>query len=313
MKKLPKTHCLVIGNGAVGTAIACRLHLLGFRTSFVGRKGPVYIRSRLEAWGKTTYLDIEPLSQTDLTQIKIVFIAVKTYDLQGALDRYLSYVPRAIPVVILSNGAIEDLVYSIARKHEHFLWRMGVSTFTASKISSGIYTLDSKEGKAIWGSVQLHRASSTNVSSFETELFNCDRKEFFEWSDGIIPVIRKKWLFNVVMNSLCAANEFSRNAELLADMKLLRQVFEESYRLGHEMWGGWPESMDRYFVDLVSLISSTAENENPMAKDVRKGLRTENEYLAKLAENRRGYEILPKLSKQIQSKTTQASRRKENS
>ncbi|NRA45187.1 MAG: ketopantoate reductase family protein [Oligoflexales bacterium] len=311
MSKAPRTHCLVIGNGAVGTAIACRLHMLGFRTSFVGRKGPVYIKSRLEAWGKTTYLDIQPLSQTDLSQIKIVFITVKAYDLQGALDRYLSYVPRAIPVVILSNGAIEDLVYNMAKKHEHFLWRMGVCTFGVSHISTGIYALKSKEGKAIWGSVQLNRASVTSPSTFEVELFNTDRNEFFQWSDGIVPVVRKKWLFNVVINSLCAANELSRNGELLADMKQLRQVFEEGFRLGYELWGNWPEGKERYFVDLVSLISSTSENENSMAKDVRAGGRTENEFLAKLAENRRGYEFLPKLSQKIESKMTQLSRRKE--
>ena len=311
MSKPPRTHCLVIGNGAVGTTIASRLHLIGFRTSFVGRKGPVYIKSRLEAWGKTTYLDIQPLSQTDLSQIKIVFIAVKAYDLLGALDRYLSYVPRGIPVVILSNGAIEDLVYNTARKHEHFLWRMGVCTFGVSQISNGIYALKSKEGKATWGSVQLNRASVTSPSSFEIELFNCDRNEFFQWSDGIVPVVRKKWLFNVVINSLCAANELSCNGELLSDMKQLRQVFEEGFRLGYELWGNWPEGKERYFVDLVSLISSTSENENSMAKDVRAGERTENEFLAKLSENRRGYELLPKLSKKIESQMTQSSRRKE--
>ena len=298
----PPKSCLIIGNGAIGTAITCRLQMLGFRTSFIGRRGPIYVKSRFEGWGKTTYLEVEPLSQTDVSKVDIAFVTLKAYDLHGALMRYISYIPLGVPIVILSNGAVEGVLAQVSTQHSDYIWRIGVCTFGVSKISSDIYQLKSSSGSASWGAAPGQKRSECEMTPIERSIIQKEPQDFFQWDDNIIDKVRLKWLSNVVINSLCAANELPKNGLLLQDMNTLTATFNEAYRLGQELWGGWNHTSDNIFKELVGLISSTSENENSMARDVRLGQRTENEYLAKLCENKRGYQILPKLSKSIESK-----------
>lgn len=292
--------CLVIGNGAIGTAIASRLHFLGFNPSFVGRKGPIYFKSRFEGWGKVTYLEIKPLSQADLSDVKIVFITVKSYDLAGALARYLPYIPKGIPIIPLCNGAIEDIIASTSKQFPRFKWRLGFCNFGVSQITHGIYSLKSTSGKAYWGPFDpLNPLVKENRTAIEMKILAADNCQFFQWSESIIPSVRRKWLYNTVMNTLCAARSLAKNGLLLNDMTMLRLVFDEAYQLGQELWGPWNEHYDKIFENLISLISSTADNENSMSRDVRLGQRTENEFLAKLAVGRKGYSLLCKLSEDI--------------
>ena len=300
--KDPKSVCLVIGNGAIGTAISSRLTMLGFEISFMGRVGPVNVKSRFEGWGQTNYLQIQSLSHADLSKVKIVFVALKAYDLMGAMNRYLTYIPSGIPVITLCNGAIEDLVAELSVNYNQYMWRIGICTFGVSQLSNEIYALKSKGGQALWGGVPSQKRSHNQLQDIEIEIFEKDKNEFFMWDDGIIVNVRKKWLFNVVINSLCAAKEFPNNGELLKDMKTLSLVYEEAFRLGKELWDSWNFNYDNLYVDLVSLISATSQNENSMARDVRMGRKTENAFLAQLSEGRRGYKLLPILSKTISKK-----------
>jgi len=297
-----EVRCLVVGNGAVGTAIASRLQILDFRCQFVGRKGPVYIKSRFEGWGQITYLKIKPLSEEDLSRVNLAFITVKAYDLGGALERYLPYLPKGIPVIPLSNGAVESVVAKIAKKFPYYLWRIGICNFGVSHVSDGIYCLKSGKGGVYWGPLRaLERKKQQNFEITDTEkkILSADSGQFLNWNEDILPVTRRKWLFNVVINSLAASKGLEKNGLLLNDMNQLKETFDEAYRLGVEMWGGWQNSYDKLLEEMVCLISATSENENSMVRDLRLSRRTENDYLAGLSEGRRNYEILNTLSREI--------------
>ena len=299
--------CLVVGNGAVGTAIASRLQMLNYWCQFVGRRGPVYIKSRFEGWGRACYLNIKPLSEEDLSQVDIAFVTVKAFDLGGALDRYLPYLPKRIPIIPLSNGAIEHVVCAARRKFPDFLWRVGVCNFGVTQISDHIFSLKSERGMAVWGALrpdESHRTGGNScISQAEKEILASDSGIFLKWEKDIIPTLRKKWLFNVVINSLAASEGYEKNGLLLNDIQKLRATFEEACRLGAELWGRWKENSDKLFQDLISLISATAENENSMARDVRMGRRTENEFLAGMSLGRRGFTILNGLAEDIRGKS----------
>ena len=308
-----KVNCLVVGNGAVGTAIASRLQILRFRCKFVGRKGPVYIKSRFEGWGSVTYLNIKPLSEEDLSKVDIAFITVKAYDLSGALERYLSYLPKNIPIISLCNGATEHIVAAVAKKQPDYLWRMGICTFGVSQISQDIFALKSTDGKVTWGPVRFtdhQKKICMEMSDVEKLILDSDKSRFLRWEGDILPLVRKKWLFNVVINSLTASGNLERNGLLLNDMAQLKGTFEEAHRLGLELWGSWNQMYDKLFEEMVCLISSTANNENSMARDLRLNRKTENDYLAGLSVGRRGYEGLNELAAQIKTMAGSAQNRR---
>ena len=67
---------------------------------------------------------------------------------------------------------------------------------------------------------------------------------------------------------------------------------------------------DKLFEEMVCLISSTANNENSMARDLRLNRKTENDYLAGLSVGRRGYEGLNELAAQIKTMAGSAQNRR---
>lgn len=302
-----KIKCLVVGNSASGTVVASRLKILGFEPYFVGRRGVSYIKSRLEAWGEITYLEVMPLNQINIADVEVVFMAVRIYDLVGALERYLAYIPKGIPIIPLCSGAIEDLIWGLSKKYPAFIWRMGLCTFDVTEISRGIYNLKQGSGAALWGNVEQKEQSFNSLTQVEKDIFAADREELFQWNQKVQVKLRHHWLFDMVTSTICGAKGYTLNGQLLSDMSTLSQVFDESFLLGQELWGAWDVSKHKLLEELVGKISLTAATKNSMTADIRAGQRTENAYLAKLAENRRGYELLTQFSKEIESKNKKKS------
>ena len=296
--------CLVVGNGPVGVSLVSRLKMLGFDHYFLGRRGQFSVSVRFEGWNAVHWLDVKSLAEADVSQVGIVFMAVKAYDLKGAIRRYIPYLPKGIPVVPVSNGAVEDIIKDAAQAMPAYKWRLGYCTFGVSAISPGNYALLSKVGKAWWGPfIKQGGERSDPRTPIEKEIFRRDQGAFFDWLDPVLPSLRKKWLYNVVINTLTAVKSIQTNGELLNNMDELILVYEEAYRLGLELWGSWDHSHDKMFEEMISLISATAANENSMARDVRLGRRTESGFLAGLAKGKRGYPLLEKYHSAIVEKS----------
>lgn len=310
MNQLKNNTCLVIGNGAIGTAIASRLMILGYCPVFVGRKGSAKIKSRFEGWGGVNYLQIKPLSDADLSKVAIVFITVKAFDLAGVINRYLPYISTEVPVIPLCNGAVDGIVMTAAQKFPHFNWRLGVCDFGVTQISDEIYSLKSTSGRAAWGPLQLSSVKVGEQTEIEKQILSDDGNSFFVWDIDILSRSRHKWLFNVTINSLSAVHNLEKNGALLNDLNILKKVFKEAFCLGLELWGSWSKTESELYGELIRLITATSENENSMARDLRMGKKTENCFLANLASDKRGYNELKKLSEEIERRTPNRTQRR---
>jgi 2-dehydropantoate 2-reductase len=121
----------------------------------------------------------------------------------------------------------------------------------------------------------------------------------FHWSNDALAAVRRKWLFNTVINSLCAVHRLPRNGDLLARREDLQSLFAEAFALGETVWGPWGTPSDTLYEHMLDLIEETAENENSMVRDLREGRRTESDALAGLALIRTGFDGLTRLHRTI--------------
>lgn len=296
----------VIGNGAVGVAIAARLRVLGCEVQFLGRREPAQNGVRFEGWGQSFWFDVHTIKDAKLANVQAIFFAVKAYDLKGALKRYLPYFPKNVPIIPVGNGNVEAEVREVASQHSNFKWRIGYCTFGVSVVSPGNYQLMSKVGKVLWGPFFKVNGAQTE---FEAALVESDGGRFFEILDPVLPNLRKKWLYNVAMNSLSAKHGLANNGELITHMEELKAVFEEVFLLGNELFGGWEHEKSRMFEEMLSLISAVAKNENSMARDIRDNKKPESLFLAGLAAGKHQFPLLQKLHKDIMSKANYESNR----
>jgi ketopantoate reductase len=295
---------LVIGKGAIGVAVASRLKLLGYQPVFVGRKGPVDVVTHFKGWGQSFWLNIKKLSESNLTNMTACFVAVKAFDLDGATNRFAPYLQPGTPIITLSNGATQSITEKLQKNFPNNPVRLGFCTAGVTVVNSDHYELRSSKGGIFWGPLK----AGAPITSFEEKLCSVKHDRFFNYLESVASPHRIKWLFNTVLNSICAVREHSRNGLLLGDVDYLKTVFDEAYFLGSDIWGGWSDSQDKLFNDMISLITSTKDNENSMYKDVRLRNKTETFYLAGLAKNSDRFPELCSLHLKILEKTPKRER-----
>jgi ketopantoate reductase len=213
--------------------------------------------------------------------VELTFVAVKAYDLGPALGA-AALAPVAAPVVAVGNGSVEDIVRAHAERQPERDFRLGTATIGISLLAGGAqsksYGVRSTAGVVAFGPFLGPRREAT---SCEASLTHGD--PIFHWEPAALHAHRRKWLYNTVINSLCAAHQLPRNGELLRRRPELDDVFAEAHALGRARWGEWAESREALYGGLIQLIGHTSQNENSMARDVRVGLPTESDYLAGLA------------------------------
>ena len=288
---------LLIGDGAIGVAIASLLTPLGFESRFIGRQGPVEVHADLSGTATTT-IHTTSLS-SDLSEVGLAVVAVKAFDLGAAL-RCTRDLPAGTPIWPVGNGAIYKILANAAVVRPDLIWRLGYCTFGISVTAQRKYAWRSQSGEV---GIGLWDADGTEQGAplpIEKEIFEAAPRHF-KWHRNMEALHHRKWLFNTVINSLAAARRLPRNGDILADMPMLTAVFNEAWDLGASLWGQWPWQRHEVYLELIKLIESTHENENSMARDVRLGRRTETDYLAGFAHNSERFPLLLALHKQVSS------------
>ena len=111
----------------------------------------------------------------------------------------------------------------------------------------------------------------------------------FRYDRDASLVRKEKWLFNTVINSMAAYYSFASNGLLLDKKDELRQVFDEAYELGLDLFKSWRKDRESLWMETIQLIEATAGNENSMVRDLRLGRLTENEFLAGLVSRSQQY------------------------
>lgn len=285
---------LIVGRGVVGSVLASFMADAGHNPRFMGRNGFEASTYNIERYGTTERLDFPPL-ETVRENISGAFLATKAYDLLDAARQHLvGHLPKRTPIITLSNGAVEGVLAQLQKEAPQYRWRIGFARLGAMQLTDGTVRLVSKHPRFVWGPL-LKGAASTRaeqalVASHPT----------FCWDVDALRLARRKWLLNLVMNSVAAAYKLPANGDLLRLEPLLCSIFCEGYRLGEEIWGyGWTGKPKSVYNELKELIVAAATNENSMARDVRLGRRTEREYLTGLVAGRSGYPLLTDFDRRL--------------
>ena len=232
----------VVGRGAVGTGLADLLRDYGFPCFSYGRQGAEH--------------EVEP------RELDLCFFATKAYDLAAALEQWCG-----APVnVVLCNGDVSSIL--AASKVDNL--RRGIVTFGMRPDGDG-YRMVGNEGEAVWGG-----GVATDAESVLAETIPRLRR-----ATDIESLWRKKWMVNVVINTICAAKRLACNGDVIRHHQgLLTDCACELHAYSTTRWPDieWERSA---FVDtLTQIIRDTDANENSMARDVRLGRQTEVEFLS---------------------------------
>ena len=261
---------LVIGDGAIGVAIAGLLAPLGLVAHFMGRHGPVAVTAQISGNGdSTSKLQSAPLGdghiQSAIAGVELVIVAVKAFDLASALARTRD-LPKSIPVWSIGNGAIYAEIKEAAKVRPDLIWRLGYCTFGISVLADRSYAWRSQTGEFAVGAWSDAPNLAGEPLPIELGILR-QLPKYFKWHQNIDWLHRRKWLLNTVINTLAAARHLPCNGDILADLPMLAAVFTEAWELGKTQWGDWP---------------------------------TESDYLAGLAKDARRFPLLTSLHRQLQ-------------
>jgi ketopantoate reductase len=228
-----------------------------------------------------------------------ILFAVKAFDLDSALRGEASKWPLEIPFVTLSNGYVSPLLENLLPVLHPRPIHVGMTTIGSTIGVDGSLTVFSNHSVTAWGPIGPKCPPPTPEEMARLRLFPNG-----QWHNDMRPLLRQKWLYNVVINSLCAVYRLPSNGMLIAHRTEAEDVLAEALELAHLLWKDvpWDSAKDNpqeLIERLWSVITATSGNENSMVRDLRLKKQTESLYLAGVAQNYDGFAKLKKLHHQI--------------
>ena len=271
----------LVGPGAVGRGMAALAKRAGARYGFWGRQGPTRLAATVNGVGLDSpsdqTVDLSPEEQLDFAAdpaCDLVFLTVKSYQLEQAFQVVIRELSSPV-VVSLCNGAVwEDLEDLAMTSPEREKLRLGIVTFGMRPENGDIWQMTA--GQCRWGRLQ---PNPTAVMGEPSETALIAKEPRFDWLPDARGAAQIKWLFNCVINSLCAVHNLPRNGDLLARPQELKELFAEVYNFGANKWGGFVQPQEKIWHSLVELIQATADNQNSMVQDLRNNRQLEVESL----------------------------------
>jgi 2-dehydropantoate 2-reductase len=287
----------IIGPGALGIGVAGFLAEIGEPVAFIGRKGPEAINAEWDFQGKRLRIASPVIHSSQIKEeVDLVFITVKAYDLAAAITAHLRLFKKAIPIVSLCNGAVFTIMSAASQRDPNYLWRLGSVNLGVKETVANHFALSNPDGTVSWGE------PGGKPSAFEESLFKKIAR--FKWLEDPTAALRRKWLFNTVINTLCAAGDLAQNRDLLKDHGSIGNVFEEAYDLGVKEWGPWSDGKEVLRKAMLALIEKTGSNENSMRRDLRLKNHTEVDFLSGVANGDKNFPQLNRLTAQIKALST---------
>jgi ketopantoate reductase len=217
---------------------------------------------------------------------------VKAFDIKQALLEQSSRWPDAVPFVTLCNGFIIREISEAIPHLGHRLVRMGMTTIGSRINTDQSVTIFQQDTTTAWGPWDPLRTPKATPTPGELQLL----RQFpnGQWHQDMRPLICRKWILNVVLNSLCAAHALERNARLREFRHEAEALLIEAHELARKLWPNLPEfpSIQDASETLWRVVAATAGNENSMARDHRLGRPTESDFLAGMARDFEGFPAL---------------------
>lgn len=241
----------------------------------------------------------------------VVFFCVKAFDLEAALLEHQSLWPAKTPFVTLTNGFIWPLVSRNQKIFGIRPIRIGMTTIGSTITENdtvNVYSANSLTAWGNWGENLQQPCLDAEMNLLTNSFPNGS------WHNDIRPVIRKKWIINVVINSLTASYRLSKNSLLKNYEADVHQTLAEALHLADRLWPNLeiPMDHDEILKQIWQVVESTSANENSMAKDVRLGRKTESEFLAGISLNFDGFPKLKSLHQKITQNNIEANPKSSN-
>ena len=286
-----KYSAVIVGPGGLGASIAAQLQAAGHIVSVVGRHGPTDWRFAILNFGKLHQVILKKSLGAANNQPNAVFVCVRAYDLQQACRDVSEWAPGGTPVIVLGNGYFASELIQFQSLRPDLWWRPGMTSLAVTQVGEGDYESRNHAPFLRWGS--LDKTSREEPLPDEGTLVG--GLVGAQWSSNIAAEVRRKWIFNTALNTLCGAYQLPRNGLARNFEPQLALLFREAWQLAIELDG--PTHMDpqEVWAQFLALIDATQNNENSMARDVRLHIRTESEYLAGRAVGRYDFPNLKKL------------------
>lgn len=287
------TTILILGNTPEGALLASYWKERGIRTLLLGRKRDQNPFTRLEAWGRSESLEVKALPQIEIFHVSAAVVTVQSFDIIGILARHIHYLPAGIPILCLTHGGMEKKLAQFFSQYPKFAWRIATCEHDLQEPTPGFFRSTTSQFRLVWGPF----FSQEEKTVVEVEWERVD-PHFFHWVPQMVREQRVRWLYELIIGSLTAAQQLKTCGELLDRMDVLAQVFAEGYQLGQEWWQEWAQSEDKLYEGLISLISKRANIPSLMYEQTVRKQRTENEVFAGAASEK--YPHLWELAKKIE-------------
>lgn len=212
--------------------------------------------------------------------LDLCFICTKAFQVQRSLDQHYSTL-NCSSYVLLSNGWLGLLVEKLKSHFSESSFLQGSCYLGATKVSGSVTDILSPHPKIYVPS----------ILGFLTNSFVIPTSEFEFYRD-------RKFLFNLVLNSLTATYRYPYNGMTLQDMNIFEKILSEAYQLLIEITDSQKpafKSLGEARQSLLDFIQQVYWNQNSMFVDIESYMQTETEFLAGQSVGREGYENLKDL------------------
>ncbi len=267
----------IIGAGASGRALAFLFLQSGRRVRLLSKTGPVdHIKVVVE--GDTKEIELPVFKET----AHISLLTVPAFALKSLHGQYGSLKNKLF--LPLSNG-----FYGPELASPPFYPGVNYVASTYDRNRETVEIFSSTPGLIVQKVLEMHFPH---------------KPSFLEFTTGIQSKLAAKFLVNLVLNTLSAAYDLDQNSQC-AQQKNFEGIITESIALTNELYGfncaGFPneQSAKNY---LSEVLKKLGQNTNSMVQALRRGSRTEAEYLSGHA-NSNTYPILFELHQMIVSKS----------
>lgn len=266
----------IMGFGGIGVAVGYLLGRQRVSYGVIPHKGlAAGLSVAIQHDGVSTSL--RPKVLTPGETVERLFVSVRAYDLQEALQMAQAWLLPGATVTVIVNGACLETAEKWANQMNIQL-EYGICTFGVTLVKEMQYALflsgntgikvGSLRGKAeAWAKARVFYNGTPHI----------------DWVDDIKPVYFVKWIQNTVINSLCAVLGLAKNGELLHHGVRLDETFAEAWQLACLLWPDVVVDKVEVYEKVRQLIVDTSENENTMVRDIRLGRRTETDFMAGMA------------------------------
>jgi 2-dehydropantoate 2-reductase len=260
----------ILGAGAIGRLLACKIKRCGMRSVLVFRDGVPHSHSQVlrESAGVFEHtLEATSVGALAPNEIQGLFVTTKANHAVAAVESVLPALALGAPVILLHNGM--GVLESLEQAHSELSLFAGTTT----------------EGAYLDGSTLVHAGEGDTVIGRQGEPAPdwfaplTAGEERFLWEENIDDALWKKLLVNCAINPLTALHR-CRNGALLDNPGLRAEVELLCEELAAVCAARGNRRAANCVLDWVlSVIQHTAANRSSMLQDVEQGRETEIEYI----------------------------------